>query len=134
MDQSHIRPRRLRFAGLFFTFCFFCEYDDEQSLVRLSWLQKVRRSNPRVDSMDRDSQNWWRNGWNSVRHAGDRLEPVIDDAGSCCNGSKWKHIVRRLKSNGKTICGSKPSRFQYDRLSYELNFDHGSGHDEVSHL
>jgi hypothetical protein len=80
--------------------------------------------------VDGDSQNWWRKGWNSVRRAGEWSESVIDDAGSCCSGPRWKHFVRRFKTDGKTICNSKPSRFQYDPLSYELNFDHGSRQDE----
>nr|ABK22011.1 unknown [Picea sitchensis] len=130
MDGYHTRPRNPTFAGMLLSYCCCCGSGDERSLLRPSWFQKVRRTNPRADSVARDSQNWWRKGWNSVRSAGEWSETINEDAGSCCSGPKWKHFVRRLKRGGKTIRSSKPSRFHYDPLSYELNFDHGSRHDE----
>ena len=127
MDQSHTRgqARSLTFAGLLFSCCC-CGSDDEHSALRPSWLQKVRRSNPSADSLDGNSQKWWRKGWNSIRRAGEWSKSVIDDTGSCCSGPKWKHFVRRFKRDGKRMYSSKPSRFQYDPLSYQLNFDNGS--------
>lgn len=52
-------------------------------------------------------------------------EFIVTDVGSCCSGPKWKYFIRRFKADGKTIYSSRPSRFQYDPPSYELNFDDG---------
>lgn len=130
MNDANYRPRNSTIADLLFC-CFpCCVSDDERALLRPAWFQKVRRSISRADYADGDSQNWWRKGWNSVKRAGEWSESVVEDAGSCCSRPRWKHFVRRFKADGKTICSSKPSRFKYDPLSYELNFDHGSRQDE----
>jgi hypothetical protein len=42
-----------------------------------------------------------------------------------------KYLVRKFKADGKTIYNSRPSRFQYDPPSYDLNFDDGPRKDEV---
>lgn len=124
MDVEPIRPRHPTIAGILFCCC--NGFDDERSLLRPSWFHKVKRSNPEADPMDGDPHNWWRKGWSSVRRAGEWSESIIEDAGNCCSGPKLKYFARRMKNDGKTICSSRPSRFQYDPLSYELNFDHGS--------
>lgn len=124
MDVEHIRPRHPTIAGILF--CCFHGADDERSLLRTSWFHKVKRSNPGADPSDGDPDNWWRKGWNSVRRAGEWSESIVEDAGGCCNGPKLKNFARRVKNDGKTICTSRPSRFGYDPLSYELNFDQGA--------
>lgn len=57
-------------------------------------------------------------------------ESVADGAASCCGrGQKWKNFVRRLKGNNNgrvALMSTKSARFQYDPLSYSLNFDDGS--------
>jgi len=129
MGDPHKRPRSTTIVGLLFSCCFYGS-DDERSLLPLSLFQKVRRSNPGADLVDANSQNWWRKSWKSVRRVGDWSESVINDVGSCCSGPKWKYFVRRFKADGKTIYSSRPSRFQYDPPSYELNFDDGLQHAE----
>jgi len=130
MDEAHIRPRTSTIAGLLISFCCFYASDVERSLLRISCFQKLTGSNPDADSVDGDDQNWWRKGWNRVKRAGEWSESVVDDAGICCHGPKLKYFVRKFKTDGKTIYGSRPSRFQYDPPSYELNFDHGLRQDE----
>lgn len=105
--------------------CCFYRSDDKRSFVSLSWFQKVRRSNPGADPVEADSQSWWRKSCNSVRRVGELSEFIVTDVGSCCSGPKWKYFIRRFKADGKTIYSSRPSRFQYDPPSYELNFDDG---------
>ncbi|GLJ43244.1 hypothetical protein SUGI_0897860 [Cryptomeria japonica] len=128
-DSTNMRPRKSRSSKLLSLFCCFSGSDDstaERSLLKKpSWFHKVRRSNSGPD-MDADSHKWWRNGWNSVRRAGEWSETLGEDyAGGCCSRAKWKHFVRRCKADGKTIYDSKPKKFHYDRMSYQLNFDEG---------
>lgn len=54
----------------------------------------------------------------------------MDDAGTCFNEPKLKHLVRKFKEDGKTIYNSRPSRFRYDPPSYQLNFDDGNRKDD----
>lgn len=131
MNDANFGRRNSTIAGLLFSCFACCTSDDERSLLRPSLFRKVTRSNPRVDSVDGDYQNWWRKGSNSIRRAGEFSESIIDDDGSCCcSGPRWKQFVRKIKADGRTICSSKPSKFQYDPLSYELNFDDGSQQEE----
>lgn len=54
----------------------------------------------------------------------------MDYAGSHRSRLKFKYLVRKFKADSKTVYSPRPSRFQYDPPSYELNFDHGPGQDE----
>ncbi|KAH9297184.1 hypothetical protein KI387_028866, partial [Taxus chinensis] len=129
-DTANIRHRRSRSATLLCCCCFGSDdFPSERSLLKPSWFHKVRRSNsgPEAIAVGADSPHWWRKGWNSVRRAGEWSESVVEDyAGGCCAGAKWKHFVRKCKADGKTICNSRPARFHYDQMSYQLNFDEGS--------
>jgi len=129
MDEAGIRPRNPTVAGLLFS-SFFYGSDDERSLVRTLCFQKLKRSSSGADSVEGDSQKWWRKGWDSVRRAGEWPGSVMDDAGSSRSRPKLKYLVRKFKADGKTIYNPRPSRFQYDPPSYKLNFDHGPGQDE----
>jgi len=60
----------------------------------------------------------------------DAPEFVMDDASNCCSGPKLQYLVRKFKTDRKTIYGSRPSGFLYDPPSYELNFDHGHRREE----
>eukprot|EP01018_Ginkgo_biloba_P039961 Gb_19815 [translate_table: standard] len=126
MEDTHSRPRR---HGSIFGCCFGADDSvGERSLLRPSWFQRSKRSLSIGDwaAVAESEGNWWQKGWTSVRQAGEWTESMIDDAGSCCGGrAKWKHFLRRFKKDGKTICQSRPARFQYDPLSYALNFDQG---------
>ena len=46
-------------------------------------------------------------------------------------GPRWKNFIRRLnrnKSSGGGGSGNRHGKYQYDPLSYSLNFDEGPGH------
>jgi len=74
--------------------------------------------------VDGDSKNWWNRGLN--RRAGEWPGCIMDDVGSCFNGPKLKHLIRKFREEGKTIFNPWPWRFQYDPPCYELNFDDGN--------
>ncbi|KAF3439160.1 hypothetical protein FNV43_RR17435 [Rhamnella rubrinervis] len=38
---------------------------------------------------------------------------------------RWRNLLRKLVRDSKTICGSRPTSFHYDALSYSQNFDEG---------
>eukprot|EP01018_Ginkgo_biloba_P031545 Gb_16948 [translate_table: standard] len=70
--------------------------------------------------------HWWQK---RLRKA---CQSILEETGTCCcNGAKWKHLVKKLKNEGRSICHTKPSRFQfqYDPLSYAQNFDEGCWQD-----
>jgi len=61
-------------------------------------------------------------------------ESVADGAASCCGrAQRWRSFVRRMKGNNSgraALMATKSARFQYDPLSYSLNFDDGSRQEE----
>lgn len=62
----------------------------------------------------------WTRGINSVKKLREWSEIVA--------GPKWKTFIRRFNRNSKSgLVNSKSSKFQYDPLSYALNFDEGPG-------
>lgn len=62
----------------------------------------------------------WTRGINSVKKVREWSEIVA--------GPKWKTFIRRFnRSNKSSLGSSKSSKFQYDPLSYKLNFDEGPG-------
>lgn len=129
MDEARIRPRNPTIAGFLFS-SFFYSSDDERSLLRSLCFQKLTRSHAAADTVGGGSQNWWRKGWNSVRRAGEWPGSVMDYAGSHRSRLKFKCLVRKFKADSKTVYSPRPSRFQYDPPSYELNFDHGHRREE----
>lgn len=46
-------------------------------------------------------------------------------------GPRWKTFIRRFNKNSRGCCGMKNGKFQYDALSYALNFDDGVGEQNV---
>ncbi|PIM99492.1 hypothetical protein CDL12_28012 [Handroanthus impetiginosus] len=75
----------------------------------------------RISTSEKEQQgsadrSWWRKGINAVKKVREWSELVA--------GPKWKTFIRRLN---KTTGRSKPGKFQYDPMSYSLNFDEGPG-------
>ncbi|XP_017250483.1 uncharacterized protein LOC108221092 [Daucus carota subsp. sativus] len=62
----------------------------------------------------------WTRGIESVKKVREWSEIVA--------GPKWKTFIRRFNRSSKSgLVSSKSSKFQYDPLSYALNFDEGPG-------
>lgn len=60
------------------------------------------------------TRRWWPKGFKAVKKVREWSELVA--------GPKWKTFIRRFNKNR-----SKQGKFQYDPLSYSLNFDDGPG-------
>ncbi|KAL9227434.1 hypothetical protein vseg_003122 [Gypsophila vaccaria] len=73
---------------------------------------------------ERDN-TWWARPLRGLKKAREWSEIIA--------GPKWKTFLRRFNSNhSNRVCSSsrssKNGKFQYDPLSYSLNFDEGQGH------
>ncbi|KAK4346319.1 hypothetical protein RND71_032658 [Anisodus tanguticus] len=74
----------------------------------------------RVSTSDqKEEPNWWDKGINAVMKVREWSELVA--------GPKWKTFIRRFNKNR-----SKTNKFNYDPLSYSLNFDDGPGVNDQS--
>ncbi|KAF4362433.1 hypothetical protein CsatB_017901 [Cannabis sativa] len=97
--------------------CFFlpCFGSRRSSTGRLVWWERIR-------AVEND-HHWWYRGIRAFKKLREWSEIVA--------GPKWKTFIRRLnrnKSNSGNGGGARHGKFQYDPLSYSLNFDDGPGH------
>ncbi|KAL5544243.1 hypothetical protein UlMin_008027 [Ulmus minor] len=102
------------------TRCCFCFGSRRSSSVGLAWWERLRTS-----STSTQNDRWWFRGFRAVKKLREWSEIVA--------GPKWKTFIRRLNRNRSTGGGSgggggnRHGKFQYDPLSYSLNFDQGPG-------
>ena len=94
-------------------FCFPCFRDRRppSTAVGSVWWE-------RVSTVRLSDRRWWSRGVTALRKVREWSEIVA--------GPKWKTFIRRLNRNSRTASGS--GKFQYDPLSYSLNFDEGQGY------
>ncbi|KAH6774453.1 hypothetical protein C2S52_002587 [Perilla frutescens var. hirtella] len=62
------------------------------------------------------NRSWWDRGADALKKVREWSELVA--------GPKWKTFIRRFNRTGGR---ARPAKFQYDPLSYSLNFDQGRG-------
>lgn len=62
---------------------------------------------------------WWK-GWDGLRRVKEWSEMVA--------GPRWKTFLRRFSRRGGG--GARHGKYQYDPLSYALNFDEGHGQND----
>ncbi|KAL5860440.1 hypothetical protein ACOSQ4_001736 [Xanthoceras sorbifolium] len=104
--------------------CFWipCIGSNRGAPVGSTWWQRIGT----VESKGNDA--WWFRGWMKVREWSELVA-----------GPKWKTFIRTFRKNRHCLVGGccgvggggggglKRSKFQYDPLSYALNFDEGPG-------
>lgn len=95
-------------------FCFPCFGSRRSSSVRLAWWERVRSSRGHSD----DDNPWWAPGVRAIKKIREWSEIVA--------GPRWKTFIRRFNRN-RGSGNSRHGKFQYDPLSYALNFDEGPG-------
>ncbi|XP_010913558.1 uncharacterized protein [Elaeis guineensis] len=86
----------------------------------VEWWQRIRASE-RSDERRPSVEGWW--WWRAVMKVREWSELAA--------GPRWKTFIRRFNRNprhgGGSVVRMGSSRFQYDPLSYALNFDEGHG-------
>ncbi|XP_042495675.1 uncharacterized protein LOC122074777 [Macadamia integrifolia] len=82
-------------------------------------------------------ERWWSKGWNVVLKIKEKIKEWLEDVVV----PRWKNFIRQFNKNqvgggggGGGSCGggggvglNNKGKFQYDPLSYALNFDEGPG-------
>ncbi|KAJ1432712.1 hypothetical protein SESBI_06457 [Sesbania bispinosa] len=87
--------------------CFWMSSSSSSSSSGLGWWERMRAPE--------NKERWWVKGWKKIREWSEILA-----------GPKWKTFIRRFNKN-RSIGYTKKGSFQYDPLSYTLNFDDGMG-------
>ncbi|EEF52032.1 uncharacterized protein LOC8289037 [Ricinus communis] len=106
-------------------FCFPCLGSRGSSTVGLAWWERIRSSKGHPSEED-NKPKWWSKGVRALKKIREWSEIVA--------GPKWKTFIRRFnRCNRGSGNGRHNGKFQYDPLSYALNFDEGQNghfHDE----
>ncbi|XP_073005509.1 uncharacterized protein [Typha latifolia] len=119
---SHSDPLDDALAGR--RWCFFCipwsssRRRPEAPSLDAEWWDRMRASER---SGDERRSPWWSRGLRALMKVREWSELVA--------GPRWKTFIRRFNRNPRHHggAGAGSARFQYDPLSYALNFDEGHG-------
>lgn len=99
-----------RFSSRGCCFCVPCFGSRRSSTGGQGWWEKVRTAD--------NDDTWWGRGLRSLKKLREWSELAA--------GPRWKTFIRRFNKNRSG--GARHGKFQYDPLSYSLNFDQGPGH------
>ncbi|KAK7350602.1 hypothetical protein VNO77_09411 [Canavalia gladiata] len=115
------------FANTRCSFCFPCCFGSRQSAtVGFAWWERVRTTSSSESHCQSHAQpvtgssgdRWWSRGVRALMKVREWSEIVA--------GPRWKTFIRRFNRNRSS--GSRHvGKYQYDPLSYALNFDEGLG-------
>ncbi|KAI3699790.1 hypothetical protein L2E82_44331 [Cichorium intybus] len=83
--------------------------------LRWNWWEPI------TENGKADGRRWWSKGLMAFKKIREWSELVA--------GPKWKTFIRQFQKKR-----SKQSKFQYDPVSYSLNFDEGQAHTEDNDL
>ncbi|KAA0055216.1 hypothetical protein IC582_029748 [Cucumis melo] len=100
-------------------FCFPCFGPNRSGSDELSWWERVKTKakSTKFDGED----HWWTGGIRSLKKLREWSEIVA--------GPRWKTFIRRFNRNRPATV--KLGKFQYDPISYALNFDEGHNNGDV---
>lgn len=101
-------------------FCFPCFGSRRPAAVGLAWWERVRTSQGQSHGGGGGGGQWWHRGIRALKKLREWSEIVA--------GPKWKTFIRRFNRSRSGGGGGRHGKFQYDPLSYSLNFDEGPGH------
>ncbi|KAJ8753567.1 hypothetical protein K2173_022808 [Erythroxylum novogranatense] len=109
-------------------FCFPCFGSRRSSsTVGLAWWERIRSlssssSSPSSRLRPEKRPWWWARGITALKRIREWSEIVA--------GPKWKTFIRRF-NRSRGVGYTRHGKFQYDPLSYALNFDEGHGQNSV---
>ncbi|CAK9138635.1 unnamed protein product [Ilex paraguariensis] len=92
-------------------YCIPCFGSSNGSSPNLNWWRRIR-------TPERDDGSFWVRGIGVFKKLREWSEIVA--------GPRWKTFIRRFNRNKSGVI-SRNAKFQYDPLSYALNFDEGPG-------
>ncbi|XAR50156.1 hypothetical protein NMG60_11004410 [Bertholletia excelsa] len=92
-------------------FCMPCFGSNRSPATGVHWWQRMRKAE--------NEEKWWARGINALKKLREWSEIIA--------GPRWKTFIRRFNRDKSSGGGGKNGKFQYDPLSYALNFDDGLG-------
>lgn len=103
------------------SFCFPCCFGSRRSAsVGIAWWERVRATSLSESSPSQVTggagDRWWARGLMKVR-----------EWSEIAAGPRWKTFIRRFNRNRSGGGCRHVGKYQYDPLSYALNFDEGPG-------
>ncbi|XP_004508851.1 uncharacterized protein [Cicer arietinum] len=113
-ESTHTGHLQQRSSALCFPSCF-------APRRRSIWWERVR-STSWSESHATTGDRWWSRGIRALKKLREWSEIVA--------GPRWKTVIRRFNSHRSS---KRNAKYQYDPLSYALNFDEGPGQNDDGH-
>ncbi|KAI4336115.1 hypothetical protein L6164_014684 [Bauhinia variegata] len=95
------------------SFCLSCFGGRGSTNVGVAWWERVRTSS--WSQTRHPDDHWWSRGFRALKKLREWSEIIA--------GPRWKTFIRRFNRNRSG--GGKHGKYQYDAMSYALNFDEG---------
>lgn len=111
------------------SFCFTCCFGSRHrsAVAGFAWWERVRATSSLSESHSEPAtgspaaRRWWSPGATAFMKVREWSELVA--------GPRWKTFIRRFNRSRSGVSRHAPGKYQYDPLSYALNFDEGHNGD-----